>query len=136
MQKYACQAGGSCGPCPFYPFLCFSPRTFLLSWPLFVHSVLCQTALGHKTEVRAMSLLLGVLGRQRAELLSENFMHQIVFTCCPKFITPPSQWAPLFLLCTPGRLFFYFYLYNPFGYGPGLRRTPTRTRSSSSNFWG
>lgn len=66
MQKYACQAGDSCGP---FALLCFLPvfcvfllGAFLLSWPLFVHSVLCQTALGHKTEVRAMSLLLGVLG--------------------------------------------------------------------------
>lgn len=40
-------------------------------------------------------------------LLSEKFMDEIVFTCCPKFITPLS----------PG---LYFYLYNPFAYG-----TPT-----------
>lgn len=40
-------------------------------------------------------------------VLSEKFMDEIVFTCCPKFITPLSPSL-------------YFYLYNPFAYG-----TPT-----------
>lgn len=92
-------------------FFFFEIFYFLLFRPLFVFSVLCQTALGRKTEVRVISWheVLGSPTRWAAKrkLYAPNCFHLL----SQIYNTSPTH--GLFFI-----YIFYFYLYNPFGYGP------------------